>query len=103
MQHPGMLKIVDQFGRGIPTMALVSEFEGAASGRRMGTWGTSSAGINSTLYSSLSNLRARSRELRRNNPLIDGGVDTYAANLIGNGINPRWQIEDPGLKKELQN
>ena len=96
------LKIVDQYGRGIPRAALTSDFEGAATGRRMNTWGTSSAGVNSTLFSSLNTLRSRSRELRRNNPLIDGGIDTYAANIIGSGINPRWQMEDSGLKKEIQ-
>jgi lambda family phage portal protein len=93
-------KIVDQYGRPIPRMA--SDFEGAATGRRMGSWGTSSAGVNSTLFSSLNTLRSRSRELRRNNPLIDGGVDTYAANIIGSGINPRWRLDDKVLKKEIQ-
>lgn len=98
-----MLKIVDQYGHPIPRAAAAGAYEGAASGRRMGTWGTSAIGPNSSLYSSLNSLRSRSRQLRRNNPLVDGGASGYIANIIGSGINPRWQIKDnPQLKEEIQ-
>lgn len=98
-----VLKIVDQHGRAIPRSSMVGEYEGAASGRRMNTWGMSTNGPNVSLYSSLSTLRSRSREMRRNNPLMDGGADSEIANIIGSGINPRWQLPfDPGLKKFLQ-
>jgi len=98
-----MLSIVDQHGRAIPRSAMTGPYEGAATGRRMGAWGTSGSGVNSNLFSSLNHLRGRSRELRRNNPLADGGAESYVANIIGSGINPRWQIKDnPALKQELQ-
>ena len=92
-------KIVDMHGRPIQR---ASDFEGAASGRRMSTWGTSTAGPNNVLYSNLSSLRSRSRELVRNDPMVDGGLDTLVSNLVGNGINPRWQIENPDLKRAIQ-
>lgn len=96
------LHILDFHGRPIPTASVPSPlFEGASTGRRMSTWGTSTAGPNATLFSSLSRLRSRSRELIRNNPLVDGGVDDYVANAIGSGISPRWQLDDPVLKKEI--
>lgn len=99
----GYLKIVDSRGRQIPMSALYEGgYEGASSGRRMSTWGTSTAGPSSAIFSSLNTLRSRSRELIRNNPLVDGGVDSYVANLIGSGINPRWQVDDPVLKEEIQ-
>lgn len=96
------LKIVDQYGRSIPRAALSDAHEGAATGRRMGLWGSSSIGPNAAMFGSLSKLRSRSRELRRNNPLADGGSETYVANIIGSGINPRWVLEDKKLKQEIQ-
>jgi lambda family phage portal protein len=97
------LKIVDQYGRNIPRAAMLGEYEGATTGRRMGMWGTSSVGPNTSLYSSLNTLRGRTRELRRNNPLAESGAESYVANIIGSGINPRWQIKDnPDLKQQIQ-
>lgn len=99
--QPGYLSILDSRGDPIPIAARADTYEGAATGRRLNTWGTSSAGPNTALFASLGRLRARSRELIRNNPLADGGVDTLVANLIGTGIAPRWQLADKGLKKEI--
>jgi len=96
------LKVLDSRGNKIPVNALYGAYEGAATGRRMSTWGTAAIGPNASLYSSIRNLRSRSRELIRNNPLVDGGVDSDVANIIGSGINPRWQLEYPGLKKIIQ-
>jgi len=99
---PGYLRTVDAYGRPIPRAAVTGPFEGASAGRRMSTWGTSTAGPSAALFSSLRDLRSRSRELIRNNPLVDGGVDSYVANIIGSGINPRWQVDDPDMKEEIQ-
>ncbi len=97
------LRILDSYGSRIPLSAIIdSPFEGAATGRRMGSWGTSTVGPNTSLYSSLSRLRSRDRELIRNNPLIQGGVDSYVANAISSGIFPRWQLDDQILKKDTQ-
>jgi len=38
----------------------------------------------------------------RNNPLAEGAEDAWVSNLIGTGISPRVQLEDPGLKREIQ-
>lgn len=92
------LKLTDQYGNKIRAAA----YEGASSGRRMSTWMASSSGINTLIESSINSLRARARHLRRNNPLADGGVDSFVADLIGTGISPSWQINDPDLKKEIQ-
>lgn len=102
MNTGGILKIVDSRGNPIPVTALPPAFEGASSGRRMGSWGTSTAGPNAGLFTSVNRLRARSRELIRNNPLMDGGVDTFVANIIGTGITPRWQLNDKDLKNTIQ-
>ncbi|MBW2342514.1 MAG: phage portal protein [Deltaproteobacteria bacterium] len=102
MARSAYLKIVDAKGDPIPAKAYAGPYEGAAYGRRMSTWGTSTAGANTTLFSSLGTLRARSRQLVRNDPLATGGMDTLVANLVGTGITPRWLLKDPDLKAEIQ-
>ena len=50
------LRILDNHGNRIPFSAVVDPpFEGAATGRRMSTWGTTTVGPNASLYNSLSN------------------------------------------------
>lgn len=103
MSRGAYLRIVDAGGNRIPKAALGrDEYEGSTSGRRLNTWGTSTAGPNAALFSSLTTLRSRSRQMVRNDPQASGGLDTLVANLVGTGITPRWQIEDPDLKKEIQ-
>lgn len=94
------LRILDHHGR--PITMSSADYEGAMTGRRMSTWGLSPSGPNTALYSSLGNLRARSRELVRNDPQIDGGLDTLVSNLVGMGITPRWQLDDAKLKADIQ-
>jgi len=77
-------------------------YEGTAKTRRLLNWGLSSYGPSSSVVSSLSALRSRSRDLCRNSPWIAGGVQTYVASVVGKGITPRWSIEDQDLKAEIQ-
>ncbi|MFO7596464.1 MAG: phage portal protein, partial [Desulfocurvibacter africanus] len=79
-----------------------ASYEGATSTRRLSSWGTSSAGPNALLESSLRSLRNRSRDLCRNNPLAESGVEAWVSNMIGTGIVPQWEIESATLKTELQ-
>jgi len=103
MQQGAYLKIVDSKGNRIPRQALASPmYEGATFGRRLSSWGTSAAGPDASMFGSLSTLRARSRQLVRNEAVCDGGMDTLVANLVGTGITPRWQIQDADLKQEVQ-
>lgn len=93
------LKVLDSSGRKIKAY---SNYEGAGTGRRLSSWGTSTAGPNNTLFSSLGNLRSRSRELARNDPQISGALDCLVSNIVGMGISPRWQLSNSKLKKSLQ-
>ena len=95
-------RLIDQHGRPLRLSHPAPAYEGAATGRRMSSWGLSSAGPNDTVISGLTNTRARSRELVRNNPWIDGGADTFIAYLIGTSISPRWNIKDKALKEDIQ-
>ncbi len=96
------LKILDATGHKIPIRATAGAFEGASFTRRLNLWGTSTLGPDASLYGSLSTLRARSRELVRNDPLAGAGLDTLVSNLVGSGISPRWQLSDATLKAQLQ-
>jgi len=80
------LKVLDSRGNRIPIRALREGYEGAAVGRRMRTWGLGNIGPNAILTSTLGALRARSRELARNNPNAEAGVQGFVANLTGTGI-----------------
>jgi lambda family phage portal protein len=96
------LSILDHRGNRIPVNLTAGDYEGASTGRRLSTWGLSSAGPSTSLSYNLSNLRSRSRESIRNNPLADGGVDDYVATIIGTGLAPRWQLDDRKFKEQLQ-
>jgi len=107
--NPPKVALVDPYGRPLRASAGAAgspaasqAFEAASTSRRMSNWGTSTAGPNDTVVSGLSNVRARSRELVRNNPWIDGGVDTFIAYLVGTSISPRWKMEDKTLKDDIQ-
>lgn len=95
--------LVDQFGRPMPkaSSSMTHAHEAASTSRRMSTWGLGNFGPNDSVISGLSNVRARSREVRRNNPWIDGGVDTFIAYLVGTSISPRWKIEDKTLRDDI--
>jgi lambda family phage portal protein len=96
------LKILDASGNKIPMMSNSNPFQGASFTRRLDRWGTSTLGPNSVLYSNIGTLRARSRELVRNDPSVTGALDTIVSNLVGSGITPRWNLDNPELKKAIQ-
>jgi lambda family phage portal protein len=61
-------------------------YEGASKGRRTAKWMASGADANAALSSALPLLRARSRDLVRNNPWAGNGVGVIEAWVIGTGI-----------------
>jgi lambda family phage portal protein len=68
----------------------------------MSTWGLSSSGPNAAVSGSLNSIRYRTRQLVRNNPTAAGAIDSFVSNLVGTDISPRWELDDSGLKKDLQ-
>lgn len=85
-----------------PSRQKAKSYEGATTGRRLGTWGLSDIGPNSAVQESLPQLRARSRDLVRNNPWVASGYRSLVSNLIGCGITPRWELDDVALKATIQ-
>ena len=90
------LKILDSRGNRIPAAA---SYEGASYGRRLADWGVSSAGPNAAVGGSLSTLRARQRELSRNNPLAAGGGGLHRGQHGRKGHHPPLANRGPGLER----
>jgi lambda family phage portal protein len=65
-----------------------AEFDGSRQRRRLKTWQPTKNTVNTILASSGELLRARARDVLRNNPHAVAASDSFVANLIGTGIKP---------------
>lgn len=83
----------------VPLMGKRS-YEGAARGKRLGGWQSTSSSVNSETQAALSVLRARSRDLVRNNPWAEKAVSAIASNVVGAGILPQAASSDKGIRDE---
>lgn len=74
--------------RGLARQGLetLRAYDAAGHGRRMKNWRTSDSGVNAELATALSKVRARARDLERNNPYFARGLRVRSANIIGTGI-----------------
>lgn len=68
---------------------LERRFDGAAGGRRNAGWRATGSDANAENGPALAVLRARARELRRNNPYAERAISGIADNVVGAGIVPR--------------
>jgi len=69
-------------------------YEGARTGRRTSGWLTPNTGPNAEIATAAVRLRARSRDLVRNNPFAARAVAAIAANAVGTGIVARTQARE---------
>lgn len=67
-------------------LGMVRGYEGAKTGRRTAGWSSGGTSANAEIGPSAARLRARSRELRRNNPMAARIIEVLVSNLIGTGI-----------------
>lgn len=79
---------------------LVRRFEGASTGRNAANWFATNGSMDSELRSSLSRLRARSRDLTSNNCWASSAVDALQSDLIGTGI--LWKPRTRARKANVQ-
>lgn len=70
-------------------MSLVRAYEGAAVGRRTEGWVTLTTSPNTELRGAITRLRARSRDLVRNNPWANRAVAVIDSNTVKTGIVPQ--------------
>lgn len=78
-------------------------FEGASTGRRTKNWSTTNASVNALLAQGIPTLRARSRDLIRNNPWAGRAVAVIQSNTVGSGIIPQTRTDDKKLEQALEN
>lgn len=67
------------------------KFDAAARGRRTSGWQTVDTSMNVLTGTALTALRARSRDLVRNNPYARKAVNVIVTNTVGTGIKPGFQ------------
>ena len=72
-----------------PAARVRSPYEGATTGRRLGTWATTRDAVNSVWYQSADQLVARSRDIARKDGWAAKAIDEWVCNAIGNGIKPQ--------------
>jgi lambda family phage portal protein len=78
---------------------LARAYEGAKQGRRTDGWISAGTGANAEIGPALTRLRARSRDLVRNNPYAAKAVQALVSNMIGTGLMPRARCADPDIAK----
>lgn len=69
-------------------------YEAAGRGRRFNGWRTQTTSGNAEIEAGGDLLRARSRDLVRNNPMAAQGVQVLVSNIVGTGIIPRAATAD---------
>lgn len=91
-------------GRHVAVVASLGSqgFEAAGSGPRLSAWTGSGAGVNSLIASSGGILRARSRDLARNNPIAKTLSDRWVSNLVGTGIEPHSEADDKEFRDAIE-
>lgn len=78
-------------------------FEGAKHGRDDGSWNsTANSSNNLQISEALPHLRARSKDLWRNNPYINNAVRRIANNVVGAGILPSPKTGTPLQQKSIK-
>lgn len=80
---------------------MLRGYDGARTGRRTDGWITSGSSANAEIGPALARLRARSRDLVRNNPYAGRIVDVWAANVVGTGIMPQSRTGDDRLDAKV--
>lgn len=76
-------------------------YEAASVGRRGGDWGAPQSSANAEIGPALDRVRARSRQLCRDNPWAISARHTLPANIVGAGMTPRLP-SGAGTKAERQ-
>lgn len=76
-------------------------YEGAKSGRRIGDWTATTADANTANGGSIAILRARARDLCRNNAFARRAISELVGSQIGTGILPRADTGNRDLNKKI--
>jgi lambda family phage portal protein len=82
--------------------AIIGGFDAAQAHRRLRGFRASRAHVNTLIAASGDTITARARWLVRNNGYAANAVESFASNVVGDGIKPSSTITDAAKKEELQ-
>jgi lambda family phage portal protein len=82
--------------------ALIGGFEAGEASRRLRHFQPSRAHLNTLIAAAGADITARARWLVRNNGYASNAIESWAGNVVGNGIKPSSLITDSALKAEVQ-
>lgn len=82
--------------------SVIGGFDAAQSHRRMRGFRVSRAHVNTLIAAAGDTITARARWLVRNNGYAANAVESFASNVVGDGIKPSSSIADAALKEQLQ-
>jgi lambda family phage portal protein len=80
---------------------LARDYDGASRGRGAANWRAANNSANAEIETALPLLRARMRDLVRNNPIAANAVQVLVSNLVGTGIRPRAATNDATLNATI--
>ncbi len=97
-------RVGSESGAPVPTVrnSGSSPYEAGAYTRRTRGWNAPTTSANQAILASLSTLRDRSRAATRNDGYAKGVIDKLVSNIIGTGIKPLSQAEDPKFRRDIQ-
>lgn len=81
--------------------AVARGYDAAGRGRRFANWRAPATSANAEVEVAAEILRARSRDLVRNNPLAANGVQVLTSNIVGTGITPRAATAVPAFNAQV--
>ncbi|GIX11591.1 phage portal protein [Elioraea sp.] len=82
--------------------ALLGGFEAGEASRRLRHFQPSRAHLNTLIAAAGADITARARWLVRNNGYASNAIESWAGNVVGNGIKPSSLITDSALKAAVQ-
>ena len=82
--------------------SIIGGFDAAQAHRRLRGFRASRAHVNTLIATSGDTITARARWLVRNNGYAANAVESFASNVVGDGIKPSSSIADATRKEELQ-
>jgi lambda family phage portal protein len=77
------------------------DYYGASRGRGTENWNVSGSDADTEVGKAAPLLRARSRDLVRNNPIAANAVQVLVSSMVGAGIRPRATTPDPDVNKRI--
>jgi lambda family phage portal protein len=82
---------------------VIRQYDAGSRSRRTKDWRAWDGGQNNEIAAALPTLRARSRDLVKNNPFAKRAIQIIAANTVGSGIKPAPEIEGrPAIERRIK-